>query len=430
MGRVLSWLTIMVCVSLAAAPAQAGFSGTDVFLPSVGLAQGVANWYTTVWVHNPGDTAAYAEFFFLERDRDNTGAARSTGRVDPGETLLVRNMFGHEGFGAIRVTSSAALLVTSRIYSKAPSETERASKGQDFAGIPASFAIGAGQKTRLLGVHQTVPADNSELRYNFGFVETTGAGCTVRVTPLDGDGIALVAGKSYDVLPLGQHQYQFKNEFPTVFASNTVLEIEVTSGAGRVIAFGSGITNGSQDPTTFEMAFDDALLGCEAGTIKGVTAGPGLSVGGMSGTVTLQIANTFATAPMAASEQVVKNLNGTLSKTAGSLKIDHPLGPEHESLLHSFVALPDMENVYDGVAVLDEWGEAVVELPAYFEALDRGFRYQLTCIGGFAPVYIAEKIIGNRFRIAGGAPGMEVSWQVTGTGGIEVRRHLPRRGSR
>jgi hypothetical protein len=42
------------------------------------------------------------------------------------------------------------------------------------------------------------------------------------------------------------------------------------------------------------------------------------------------------------------------------------------------------------------------------------FRYQLTCIGGFAPVYIAEKVANNRFRIAGGAPGMEVSWQVTG----------------
>jgi hypothetical protein len=29
-------------------------------------------------------------------------------------------------------------------------------------------------------------------------------------------------------------------------------------------------------------------------------------------------------------------------------------------------------------------------------------------------VYIAAKISNNRFRIAGGLPGMEVSWQVTG----------------
>jgi len=55
-----------------------------------------------------------------------------------------------------------------------------------------------------------------------------------------------------------------------------------------------------------------------------------------------------------------------------------------------------------------------VELPDWFEALNKDFRYQLTCIGGFAPVYIAEKINGNRFRVAGGSAGLEVSWQVTG----------------
>jgi hypothetical protein len=73
-----------------------------------------------------------------------------------------------------------------------------------------------------------------------------------------------------------------------------------------------------------------------------------------------------------------------------------------------------MKNVYDGNVVTDERGEAVVELPSYFEAENRDFRYQLTCIGGFAPVYIAEKITGNHFKIAGGQSGLEVSWQVTG----------------
>jgi hypothetical protein len=53
-------------------------------------------------------------------------------------------------------------------------------------------------------------------------------------------------------------------------------------------------------------------------------------------------------------------------------------------------------------------------MPDWFDALNRDFRYQLTCIGGFAPVYVAEKIACNRFRIAGGSPGLEVSWQVTG----------------
>jgi len=105
---------------------------------------------------------------------------------------------------------------------------------------------------------------------------------------------------------------------------------------------------------------------------------------------------------------------GTLTKSGGSFKIDHPLDPEDKYLSHSFVESPDMKNVYDGVVVLDERGEAEVALPEWFEALNRDFRYQLTCIGGAALVYIAEEISGNRFRIAGGTRGLKVSWQVTG----------------
>ena len=108
------------------------------------------------------------------------------------------------------------------------------------------------------------------------------------------------------------------------------------------------------------------------------------------------------------------HVTGNLSKGGGSFKIDHPLDPENKYLSHSFVESPDMMNVYNGNVILDENGEAWVELPEWFETLNRDFRYQLTCIGGFAPVYIAEKIAGNRFKIAGGKPGMEVSWQVTG----------------
>lgn len=107
-------------------------------------------------------------------------------------------------------------------------------------------------------------------------------------------------------------------------------------------------------------------------------------------------------------------VTGTLSKAGGAFQIDHPLDPENKYLYHSFVESPDMMNVYNGNVTLDAVGEATIELPDYFETLNRDFRYQLTCIGGFAPVYIADKISGNRFRIAGGEPGMEVSWMVTG----------------
>ena len=109
------------------------------------------------------------------------------------------------------------------------------------------------------------------------------------------------------------------------------------------------------------------------------------------------------------------SVSGTLTKGGGAFQIDHPLDPAGRILRHSFVESPDMMNVYNGNATLDAQGEAVVELPAYFEALNRDFRYQLTALGAPGPnLYVAEKVVGNRFRIAGGAPGMEVSWQVTG----------------
>jgi hypothetical protein len=73
-----------------------------------------------------------------------------------------------------------------------------------------------------------------------------------------------------------------------------------------------------------------------------------------------------------------------------------------------------MMNVYNGNVTLDADGQAWVELPEWFEALNKDFRYQLTCIGDFAPVYVAQEIKDNRFQVAGGTPGLKVSWQVTG----------------
>jgi hypothetical protein len=108
------------------------------------------------------------------------------------------------------------------------------------------------------------------------------------------------------------------------------------------------------------------------------------------------------------------HVTGILSKGGGSFLIDHPLDPENKSLYHSFVESPDMMNIYNGMVILDDDGAAWVELPDWFEALNMDFRYQLTCIGGYAPVYIAEEISTNKFKIAGGKPGLKISWQVTG----------------
>jgi hypothetical protein len=114
-------------------------------------------------------------------------------------------------------------------------------------------------------------------------------------------------------------------------------------------------------------------------------------------------------------------VTGTLMKDAGGFQIDHPLDPANQFLNHSFVESPDMKNLYDGVVVLDDDGAAVVTLPHWFEGLNGGadyagdYRYQLTPIGAAMPnLHIAAEIDDDTFTIAGGVPGMKVSWLLTG----------------
>jgi hypothetical protein len=105
---------------------------------------------------------------------------------------------------------------------------------------------------------------------------------------------------------------------------------------------------------------------------------------------------------------------GTLSKPAGSFKIDHPLHPATQYLQHSFVESPDMLDVYNGNVVTDGNGFATVKLPDYFQALNRSFRYQLTSLSGLQEVAVAKEIENNRFTIQSERPNSKVSWQVTG----------------
>ncbi len=181
-----------------------------------------------------------------------------------------------------------------------------------------------------------------------------------------------------EVLPTGASQYYG-------------VEAIVTGGTGSNYGVSGEATQGANNFGT-----------------KGYASGGTLNIGihGSVGTGVLNYAGYF---------DGDVSVTGTLSKGAGSFKIDHPLDPANKYLYHSFVESPDMMNVYNGIVNLDANGEATVILPDYFGALNKDFRYQLTAIGAPGPnLYIAETINGNSFRISGGASQMEVSWQVTG----------------
>jgi trimeric autotransporter adhesin len=108
------------------------------------------------------------------------------------------------------------------------------------------------------------------------------------------------------------------------------------------------------------------------------------------------------------------DVDGNLSKAAGSFKIDHPIDPANKYLYHSFVESPDMMNIYNGNVTTNAQGLVVVHMPDWFEALNRDFRYQLTVMGQFAQAIVASKMANHAFTIKTDKPNVEVSWQVTG----------------
>ena len=107
---------------------------------------------------------------------------------------------------------------------------------------------------------------------------------------------------------------------------------------------------------------------------------------------------------------------GKLQVTSGMkmFHIDHPLDPENKYLNHAAVESSEVLNIYSGNVTTDASGNALVQLPQWFAALNNDFRYQLTVVGTFAQAIIAEKIKNNRFVIKTDAPNIEVSWQVMG----------------
>lgn len=202
-----------------------------------------------------------------------------------------------------------------------------------------------------------------------------------------------------------------------------------TDGAGSTINAGvRGLSNGeSAEDNAGVWGTGENSTGLNIGVV-GNTAGNGttnigvygyaLGTGGSNTGVYGYAANgTLNRAGFFSGDVVIAgnlDVSGTLSKGGGTFKIDHPLDPANKYLVHSFVESPEMLNVYSGNITTDSDGKAIVQLPEYFEASNKEFRYQLTVIGTFARAIVKEKITGNTFVIETDQPNIEVSWQVTG----------------
>jgi hypothetical protein len=227
------------------------------------------------------------------------------------------------------------------------------------------------------------PADNY-----FEFFESGGGGSRMVIQDATGNvGIGETTAPSYklDVLHGGSTGIRSRSS-----SSFSVIDIDAQSG-DAALRFAKDGTNqwntrnnpGTDDYQIFELGGGGERLRIENGTGRVV------------------VNNNL-------------HVTGTLSKAAGSFRIDHPMDPENKYLVHSFVESPDMMNIYNGNITTDASGKATVSLPDYCEVLNRDFRYQLTVIGSFAQAIISKEVGNNSFEIATSVPNIKVSWQVTG----------------
>jgi hypothetical protein len=230
-----------------------------------------------------------------------------------------------------------------------------------------------------------------------------------------GEGSVGLSAETSEDTGYGIHARNLSTLLPTGFGVAGRFE---TTGLGGIAVLATAMQNGTGiDGDGFVGVRGRSALPNGAGVAGFSTGASGIAISGTAVGTNSVGGDFFATGSGSFAGRFGGNvqITGSLSKGSGTFKIDHPQDPENRYLVHSFVESPEMKNMYDGVVICDVNGGAVVVMPSYFESLNRTFRYQLTAVGQASPnLHIADKIVDGRFRIAGGAAGLEVSWMVTG----------------
>ncbi|HKQ74784.1 MAG TPA: hypothetical protein VJ810_13915 [Blastocatellia bacterium] len=348
--------------------------------------------HNRLWVTNQGAVGAEAAIsggeLTASSGPETSVVGARIGRASAARSTLNLDFFGTPG--RIPMFTGGDFLADSVIW-------------QDFNG-----RIGIGTQrpgAALLTVAGQIETTSGGIKFPNGTVQTTSAAGSLFQVNHN----ATLTGNGTEGSPLGvavplrlTTSSQPVAEFTG--AENTTLIVTNNGGAPTNNAISASSMSGRAIDALTEHGI--AVLGRAIPPIGGGLAG--LFVGNVDMTADLLIEGNL-------------NVKGTKN-----FKIDHPLDPENKYLIHAAIESSEALNVYSGNARLDQNGEAVVKMPEWFQAINKDFRYSLTPIGASASgLYISEELEGNRFKIAGGAPGLKVSWQVTGVRSDEVMLKHP-----
>ncbi len=227
-------------------------SGSSLYIPVGVHASGSNNtfWVTDVRLFNPSysDTASL-KVYLIPKGADGTVDFQQTNvSVDPQSILslpdILANRFGAESLqgNLIFETDDPHLLATSRTYNTGGGS---GTYGQYIDMARASAAIGSDDAPSYL----VQLARNSAFRTNIGFSEVAGHQATVRVELFDGStGSPIGTPQQYTIKPFSNVQInRIFEELSAGTSGNAYARITVTSGEGRVVAYGSVVDNATGD---------------------------------------------------------------------------------------------------------------------------------------------------------------------------------------
>ncbi len=222
-------------------------SASRYVLPGAAYIQNdVADWRTDIRVFNASATSTAATLTFYPQGTpgaplatDLVLAAGEVRAIDNVLTTLLNAPSGSGGSIVITTPSSTSLIVTARTYN----QTATGTYGQFVPGVTPEESVGRGDRAlQILQVEHS-----ARYRTNIGVAETTGNAADVEVAVLLPDSKA----SPKVTIPLAANEFRqiSLGQFGLGNVYNARVTVKVTSGTGKVTAYGSVIDMQTQDPT-------------------------------------------------------------------------------------------------------------------------------------------------------------------------------------
>ncbi len=233
-------------------PVLASAASASAWIPVASHAGGAngSAWRTDLGLLNPDNTAVEVEI----RLHASSGDSVMSREIPAGAQQIlgdVLDLMGTSGAGALEITGSSGVIVSSRTYSQVGSTAAcypSGTLGQSLASTAQIGTISAGQSAMISQL-----TENADYRSNIAVTNTGSSHAEVRVYLYDAAGTELT---SYDV-SLDPGQWKQENQPFWKKAGLTDMgagyaKVEVLSGSG-VTGYGSVVDNTTNDPTTMSM---------------------------------------------------------------------------------------------------------------------------------------------------------------------------------